>query len=270
MTKPKIVTVKIADLKVDLYVRQQLNQDHALELAALLEAGVVLPPIKITSEFVVVDGRHRIEAYKVLGLAEIECEVVDGLKDEVAIISMAYQANTGGSLPPTREDTEHTITELLARKVAKARIAEILALPPSLAKKYVQNVESKVTRSKIRKVLWRVANERVTLEQASAEESVDPEKVKEAMPGGRPGRKRHSLAADFQRNLTHLGKSAARKYAAILKDLLDKVGDGDVTVNQACEIFAHVERLQKANARATADWKARFDASCKNGRKSAA
>jgi hypothetical protein len=62
----RTISVRIEDLQMNLFVRWQLNEEHALYLAELIENGVLLPPIKITPDMVVIDGRHRIEAHILL------------------------------------------------------------------------------------------------------------------------------------------------------------------------------------------------------------
>ena len=75
--KMKKDMMAIKDLQVNLFVRKVLNQDHVLYLGQLVEGGVNLPPIKINQDLVVIDGRHRIEAYELLGRTQIEAVMVD-------------------------------------------------------------------------------------------------------------------------------------------------------------------------------------------------
>src|SRR6185295_7795657 len=98
------------------------------------------PAIKITNDNIVVDGRHRIEAHELNNLADIRCEVIEA-GDETALIVMAYKENVGGSLPPTPDDTEHTVMLLLEHGEAMKDIATLLRLPPGMARKYVTQVK---------------------------------------------------------------------------------------------------------------------------------
>ena len=129
----KIFTVKISELQINTYVRKEINQDHALMLALLLENKVKLPPIQVTSALIVIDGRHRIEAHQINNLAEIEVELVD-IRDENELIAAAYRANMGGSLPPTPQDTEHTVRTLLDRGMPKKDIPDSLGLPVNMVR----------------------------------------------------------------------------------------------------------------------------------------
>lgn len=262
----KIETVEIAKLQTNLFVRTCLNQDHAMMLGLAMEHGERLPPIQVTREFVVIDGRHRIEAHLLNSCKAIECEIID-VTDETELIRLAYRANAKSSLPPTQDDTEHTVALLLERKVTMKRIGELLALPASLARTLVKHVESKIMRKKVAKAIALVANGKYTTEQAAAEVGVPLGAVQDAMTPPK-NRKRHSDAGEIQRSITRLGRSTARKYSALLQELLKKVEDGDITVKAAAQIFQHVERLHRANSRSTAGWKARFEVA--NGLKKSA
>lgn len=176
----KIQTVPLKDLKSNLFVRQALNPEHALFLAELVENGVTLPPIKITHELVVIDGRHRIEAHELNNRTEITCEVVD-VKNETDLIAEAYKANIGGSLPPTPQDTEHTIMLLLDRDETMKRIAELLGLPAGMARKYINSVKSKTSRQKLMNAASAVTDGGLTVAKAAEQYGVELEKLKEIL-----------------------------------------------------------------------------------------
>ncbi len=252
----KTETVALKDLQLNLFVRQALNQDHALFLAELVENGVTLPPIKITRERVVIDGRHRVEAHELNNRTEIMCEVVD-VENETDLIAEAYKANIGGSLPPTPQDTEHTIMLLLDRGEAMKRIGELLGLPAGMARKYINSVKSKTSRQKLMKAAAAITDGGLTVAKAAEQYEVEPEKLKEILSGHK--RKHKQGVSEIQRGLTKTHKSLSQKNAALIRSLLDKYEDGDVTERQVREIFSHIEQLQKRANRSVSDWKKRFD-----------
>jgi len=254
--RAKTEKVALKDLQTNLFVRKALNQDHALYLAELIENGVKLPPIKITRERVVIDGRHRVEAYDLNKIEEIECEIVD-IHDETELIAEAYKANVGGPLPPTPQDTEHTVMMLLERGESKKRIGELLGLPAGMARRYITDVQSRMTRAKMQRAGAAVTEGGLTVSKAAEQYDVDVEKLKEFLSGHR--RKSKGIV-EIQRGLTKTHKSLSQKNAALIRSLLDKFEDGDVTEKQVRDIFAHIEHLQKRSARGVADWKKRFDA----------
>lgn len=257
MAKPKIETVALKDLQTNLFVRKALNQEHALYLAELLENGVELPPIKITQDRVVIDGRHRIEACQVALRKEIEAEIVT-VRDETDLIVEAYKANVGGPLPPSRDDTEHTVMMLLERGEPKKKIAELLGLPAGMARRYVNDVQSKASRAKLQRAAAAVTDGGLTVARAAEQYGASVEKLKEMLSGRR--RKHKEGIAEIRRNFTKLYKSVGLKNANAIKRLLEKHEDGDVTEKQARDIFTHIEHLQKESSRKVADWRKRFEA----------
>lgn len=253
--KTKIETVALKDLRVNMFVRQALNEDHALYLAELVEHGEKLPPIKITRERVVVDGRHRIEAHTLNNRTEIEAEIVE-VGSETELITEAYKANVGGALPPSRQDTEHTVMLLLEHGETKKRIGELLALPPGMARKYVTEVQSRMSRAKLQRAADAVTSGGLTVAKAAEQHSVDLEKLKEFMSGYR--RRHKQGVAEMRRKLTWLYRSVSQKNARLLRSLIEKFEDGDVNERQVREIVVHLANLQKNSARAVADWEKRF------------
>ena len=257
----KSVRVPIKELKLNLFVRQALDQGHALYLAELVKNGVALPPIEITVDLTVIDGRHRIEAHELNNLAEIDAVVVD-VADESELIALAYKANVGGSLPPTQEDTEHTVALLLDRGEAKKHIGEMLGLPAGMARRYINDVQSKVARAKLLRAAAAVTDGGLTVAKAAEQYEVDLDKLKGVLSGNR---QKHKMGvAEIQRELTKKYKGASSKNAALFRGLLEKLEDGDVTANQVLAIFTHVESLQKRAARAVGAWRSRFEATARS------
>jgi transposase-like protein len=250
-------TVAVKDLKTNLFVRMSLDEDHVCNLADLLENGVKLPPITITPDHIVIDGRHRKEAYELCQIKEVVCEVIHGLS-ETEVIAMAYKANVGGPLPPTRKDTEHTVMTLLEQGVSKRGISSILGLPPQLARKYVDEVQSRMTRAKLLRAAAAVTEEGLTVAKAAETYGVDVNKLKELLSGRR--RKHKQGIAEAKRQLTFAHKSLSSRNGRLMRELLVKLEDGDVNPRQVETIFAHVEQLQRRHARTITDWKKRFEA----------
>ncbi len=249
-------TVSINDLQKNTFVRRELDQDHVLYLGQLLEGGVKLPPILVTDDLQVIDGRHRIEAHELLNLTEIRCEVVE-VRDEADLIARAFKANVGGPKPPTPEDVEHTVKLLLARGVAQKDIVRMLRLPPGMARHYVGQVKSKLNRARLLQAASSVTDDGLTVAKAAEKHNVDSDKLREVLSGRR---NRHKPGiAEIQRTLTRQYKSVGLRNANLCKRLMDKLEDGDVTEKQVISIFDHLDSLQKQSARAVADWRKRFD-----------
>lgn len=127
-------------------------------------------PIEVTDRDgvmnVVVEGRHRKEAYELNNVAEIKVKVLE-FDDEAEMIAYAYKANTGGSLPPTPQDTEHTIMLLLEHGETMKRIGELLGLPAGMARKYISSVKSKISRQKLMKAAAAITDGGLTVAKAA-------------------------------------------------------------------------------------------------------
>jgi len=250
----KTIRVALKDLKMNLFVRQVLNQDHALSLGELIEAGVKLPPIVITQQNEVVDGRHRVEAHELNGIGEIDATVIN-VDSQADMIAKAYQANVGGSLPPTKEDLEHTVKILLELGESKKSIAERLNLPMSLSRKYVNSVQSRMTHARVMDAISAVLHGGMTVAAASEKYGADPVKVKEGL-----GNHHTPIGIrEMHRAITKTQKSLGSKNTALLRDLLEGFEDGEVKAKQVLEIIEHLEDLQRGQARNLADWKKRFN-----------
>ena len=82
----KIVTVKLSELKRRLFVSKSLDEgrvvgksldeDRLEYLQQLSDAGEKFPPIKITKDYVLVDGWLRVELAERIGQTTIEAEIV--------------------------------------------------------------------------------------------------------------------------------------------------------------------------------------------------
>ena len=254
--RTKNEVVSLSELQQNLFVRSALNQDHVLYLAELIQNGVELPPVKVTDKRVVIDGRHRIEAYELNNRKEIKVEVVD-VKDDQNLISLAYRANVGGALPPTPQDTEHTVMVLLEQGEKVKQISDLLALPIGMTRKYVANVQSKVSHAKLQRAAAAVTDGGLTVAKAAEQYGADPEKLKQVLSGHR--RQSKQGLTEIQRNLTRSYRSIGIKNATMLRRLFEKYEDGDFTEKQVESILHHVEKLQRQSSRSVADWKKRFE-----------
>lgn len=256
MKKLGVKTFQIAELQRNLFVRDALNQNHAIMLGMLLEAGEELPPIQVTADKIIVDGRHRTAGHELAGRKEIQAEVVQ-FDSEAEMIAYAYKANTGGSLPPTQKDTEHTIGILIDRKETIANIAVLLALPPSITRKFVNNVKSKRRRANLLDAASAVRDEGLSVPRAAQEHGVDPEDLKKVLGGRKRGRRAQAVG-EIKKQLTYNSKSNSSKTASIMRQLTEQFDDGDIGQKELEEIFDHLESLQKKAHRTVSDWKNRL------------
>jgi len=254
--KSHIERVPIADLKMNLFVRSRLDHDHVLMLASLVAESVDLGPILINEAWVVIDGRHRIEAHQLHDRVEIEAKVVD-ITDEAELIAEAFKANAGGSLPPTASDTEQTVMLLLDRGVNKKRIGEMLGLPKGLARTYVDNVQAKLARGKMHRAVAAVADDGLTVAQAVTTHGVNEAQLKAALSGRQ---QKVDGKEAIRAKLTRAHRSMAQTVTVTLRKVDRMLEDGEMTERQALATFKMLKKFQQKTERALADWQKRFTA----------
>src|SRR5207248_3053577 len=105
--------VKLTSIQTAFFVRKRLDEDRVIQLALLMENGADIPPIRITEDHILIDGRHRIEAARLASWTAIDAQIEPSQSDKGLLITEAFNANCGGSVPPTRADILFTIQQLL-------------------------------------------------------------------------------------------------------------------------------------------------------------
>lgn len=249
-------TISMSALKETFFVRKQTDTEHVLHLAELYEAGEKLPPLLTTREGDIVDGRHRYRALDLIGRKVVEVEYVTEVERGELLIR-ALKANTGGSLPPTREDINYTIRQLLEAGVTHSVIVERLPFPASLVRKHLASVKSGLNRDRQMKAIRDVNDHGMTVVQAAEANNVDPDAVREIISGNR--RKKTSVA-EINAGVTNAYRGRSRVLANIFTRTLKLYEDGDLTTAKVNEVFTHVEKAHKQAAKTVNDWVKRFEA----------
>ncbi len=218
--------VRISTIKTNHFVRKELNQDRVLFFAELLEEGEDLGAIEITTDHEMIDGRHRLEAHLLCDKEVIHAKDSE-ISGEAELIEKAFRANSGGALPPTRQDIEHTVGLLLDCNESMKSIAERLGLPAKLSRDLARDVKSKRQRVILQKAINSVAEGGMTVAKASEVHKVDLGKLKEALSG-----KKHKPefgVSTIKATSTRMYKSASSKIASTMRKLIDQYEDGDMT-----------------------------------------
>ena len=135
--------IKIPKLKLDykLYPRQRLNSYHVDEIVEALKAGVHMPPITVDkSSYRVVDGWHRIEAFRKLWGkdAQIDAELKEYASEaEVFQDSIRLNASHGQAL--SAMDEAHCLAKAQDFKLEPAVVATLLNITTERAEELVSN-----------------------------------------------------------------------------------------------------------------------------------
>ena len=262
MAKPKTITVAIADLKTNFFVRKELNQDHVLTLADLYDHGVELPPLTVSlngkGPYQLIDGRHRLEALKFLDKPEAVCQVIES-GDFGESVSAAIKANVGGSLPPTREDIEHVIKLLLEGNVPRTKLYDLLPFPKNLVRKYMDLVQTELARNRMVKAIDAVATQGYTTPEAARKFEVDLDTLKLKISGQKKSAKQENVKT-MKLSMEGRLRSLSQYNSAMCKKLLNQFQDGDITSVQARELFDKLAHAMKQATRVVTEWKSRFEA----------
>lgn len=98
--------IKLNELDYGFQTRLAMNEEVVKEYAEAIQAGAVFPPITVVGNMLV-DGYHRIEAMKSLGIEEAEAIVTEG--DRALALSAALKVNANHGLRRTNADKRHAL-----------------------------------------------------------------------------------------------------------------------------------------------------------------
>lgn len=208
-----------------------------------------------------VDGRTRLWMYdQMFDKAEVQALIiVDGLKNEAQLISLAFLLNNPeGPQPPDKGDVEHTVEELLKRKVPKKDIPSLLGLPDMAVKKFINDVETRFEHAKTLRAFKHVVNSGMSVSEAAEAEGTTPEKVRNYIAAGRRKRKASDLES-ASRNISGSFKSLSSTIHMTMRVLTGKYEDGDVTAKDVFDVFKKIEGYQTRNSKAVKALRERFE-----------
>ncbi len=125
----EVVSVALAELSVSTSFREGgLNEEHVHRLVAL--AGHWPPVLVNRPDGLVIDGTHRVEAARILGLDRIEAWYFDGGPDDALIEFVRRNVHQG--LPLTLRERKRAAEHVLSAhpEWSDRRIAELCAISP--------------------------------------------------------------------------------------------------------------------------------------------
>jgi ParB-like nuclease domain len=253
----KTVLRKISDLKITFYVRTQLDEDHVLKLAALIQAGTALPPIIITADNRIIDGRHRLEAHKILDQTEIACEITEET-NVVALIGKALGANEGGAKTPTTGDIVHSFLLMLQSGASENKIYAISPYPKAMTRRYLQTAQSTLSKVRIRQAKEAVADG-MSVREAAEQFGVDVARLKEAI-SGKKNMSKANLNSALKTVIRNHNYKATRGVQAVIKRVILGFVDGDITDSQVEECLEYQTEMLTKMVLRLEDWKRRYEA----------
>lgn len=255
---PKARSVPVGQLKVTFNVRKHLDEDRVIQFAQLMEAGVEFPPIEATVDNEVVDGRTRLEAYKLVGKDQIMVKIVPN-RNPVDMIGHAIAANLGGAKPPSQVDLRYGIEQMLLEGASETKIKDLIPLPGEVVRRYITDARSTIRKRRIEKAIDSMVNENKSLLDAASDNSLTLKELKGALET--KAKKRSAKFSDVHAITGALGTQFAalsRKVTAQAKKSFHEWEDG---VSNDGTILTVLEYMVKAAHRLhvnTQDYLVRF------------
>lgn len=279
--KLKTAMIPIDKVETNTFVRTGIDQDRIQVMGLAVEGGAKLPPIVLIPAYEVnsrgeivplnnkmyymVDGRHRLLMEdQMFDHTEVAAQIImGGVTTEAQLISIAFLLNSpDGPLPPDKGDIEHTIEELLKRKVQKKEIPTMLGLPDMVVKKFINDVEQRLEHAKTLRAFKHVVNKGMSIPEAAQKEDTTSEKLRNYIAAGRRKRKANDLDS-ANRTVSGSYKSLNSTLHMTIRILVGKYDDGDVTAEDVINVFKKIEGFHARNAKSIKDLRSRFEAKTK-------
>lgn len=252
--------VRIDQILVRFFVRKRVDEDRVLFFAELYGARAPVEPIRVvTDTFVLLDGRHRLEAMKLCDMTEAECELVPPPPTEAEAILDAFLGNLGGSKPPTMEDMEHTIDLLLDAGMRDREIMGRMNIPAAFSRKLLQNVHGKRTRRRVQSAARDVRDGNATVTEAATKHGVAVDALQSELGAARPKKGKQDLSG-LKSGISRRFKSVSLQNGALLKGMLQRYEDGELHPRTIESVIAHIAHCLKSAQRSLDDWSRRYSA----------
>jgi hypothetical protein len=262
----KVQIVKRSDLKTTFFVRQKLDEDYVIQLGELYEAGVDIPPIQVVQGTMeVLDGRHRLRAHDLLERDVVPVVFVPDAS-RADLLCEAFKSNYGGPRPPSRDDIEFTIEQLLAEGMGLARLAEKLPFPKSLVRRYISNVQSNLRKRKVSQATAAIVDGNMTVAKAAEKFGVEVDDLKDVISGKR---KKRVGVGDLKGNVTSRMRGTSLKNMSVIRKAFDAYDDGTMSEKNVRQLLAHIAAAIKQMEKSHHGWEARFDAKVRADREEA-
>lgn len=137
----KTKLLKIEEIKIDekLYPRIKYSWQTAYDYAESMKSGARFPPVTVAlckGNYYLVDGRHRIEAYKTNKKKEVYAEIL-GNKTEKEIYLEAVKRNIAHGRQFSIQERVGVIKRLKDMHYDLGKIAEIVNIPLDKVKQFL-------------------------------------------------------------------------------------------------------------------------------------
>jgi len=144
------IKVKVDEVRFleDLYPRDSWDNDT---VNAYRQAIGHLPPILITPGKILIDGFHRLMAYKLENIPEIEAEVMDIPEDRIFLEAVRRNAAHGKQLTPSEK--QKIARKLFQDGVDPKEIQDLLSISRRTFDRYVEDLRKELAEEQKRQAL---------------------------------------------------------------------------------------------------------------------
>jgi len=135
----RILPIEQIVVDESVYPRCKWGWQTAYDYAMSMKAGAEFPPIVVAElggRTVLVDGMHRLEAYKQNKESHVQCNILTGLsKDQVYL--EAIKRNIINGRPLSSQDKVKVIIDLRKMKISEVEISKIICIPLGKVENFV-------------------------------------------------------------------------------------------------------------------------------------
>lgn len=267
MTQRKFVN--FADICVTVYVRKQLDEERVRFFADLYtsSAASTVPPIVVTTENKLVEGRHRIAAFKYLGESGTVCEIIE-CKDDFELTIAAMKYNVGGPKALTMNDVRQCIMRLLDNGYSQKKVIAHLPFPKEMCRKYVRESFTMLKHQRETMAAAEVRAGRATVQEAAHRYHLQQRVVQNAIAKQEKKESQGELSnvGSVKGCITARYQGLSKKMGRYFRQLDERYKAGDFTEAQMRDIFAHVLHQARVHLGAMEDWNSRLDVTLKTNR----
>lgn len=146
-TKTKLLGLKQIEIDKEVYPRISVDWVTSARYYNALKSGADFPPIvvaKLDHRYLLVDGAHRLQAFKNNKEEHIQAEVLEGL-DKPEIYKMAVKLNSQHGRQFSSQEVTQIISKLEELGVDEGIISELVGIPTDKLKPFVAKRITRVT-----------------------------------------------------------------------------------------------------------------------------
>lgn len=214
----------------DLYPRDQWSFQTAYGYSQAMLSGAKFPNIVVAlfkGKYYLIDGKHRIEAVKILKKGKITAEIISGLSQE-KIYEEAVRRNVSHGKALTVHEKRVIALKLRNWKYNTNQISELIQVPAEkldnfIAQRLVNAITGKVIaegEAETKQIIVKSAIKNVSETNLTCS---DIEDVQKGVYSGNQASMLRQVISIVQAGLLDLGNKEVAKLATELRDLLDKL-----------------------------------------------